>query len=76
MAEGDGIDLGSVYGLPVEVAKTVTRHDALPEHQGAQPKAMAANMATKTGPANLAAKMATKARLTEQHSELSPFVHR
>ena len=75
MADGNGIDLGSVYGLPVEVAKTVSRHDALLEPQGAQPKAMAANMATKTGLANLAAKMATKTSLTEQHSELPPFVH-
>ena len=28
MAEGNGIDLGSIYGLLVEVAKTVSRHDA------------------------------------------------
>ena len=28
MAEGNGIDLGSIYGLLLEVAKTVSRHDA------------------------------------------------
>ena len=28
MTEGNGIDLGSIYGLLVEVAKTVSRHDA------------------------------------------------
>ena len=28
MAEGNGVDLGSIYGLLLEVAKTVSRHDA------------------------------------------------
>jgi len=27
MVEGNGIDLGSIYGLLLEVAKTVSRHD-------------------------------------------------
>ncbi len=35
MAEGNGIDLGSIYGLLLEVAKTVSRHDAMsPSLQG------------------------------------------
>ena len=73
MAEGNGIDLGSIYGLLVEVAKTVSRHDALLAHQGAQLKAMAANMATKTDLAELAANMATKADLTDLRQTVTAY---
>ena len=29
MAEGNGIDLGSIYGLLVEVARTMSRQDSI-----------------------------------------------
>ncbi len=36
MAEGNGADLGSIYGLLPEVSKTVSRHDAMLERLTAQ----------------------------------------
>ena len=35
MSDGNGIDIGSMYGLLVEIGKAVSRHDAVLERHGA-----------------------------------------
>lgn len=47
MAEGNGVDLGSIYGLLLEVAKTVSRHDAMLLTLQDEMRQMRAEMATK-----------------------------
>ena len=53
MAEGNGIELGSIYGLLLDVAKTVSGHDATFERQDAllerQGAMLDRNMATRAG---------------------------
>ncbi len=74
MAEGNGVDLGPIHGLLLEVSKTVSRHDAVLERlateagrQGTQLQAVGARLQA------VEANMATKAELAELRQAVNDY---